>query len=66
MKVLVNGESNEVGDDITVLALLAGLGLEGKRVAVAVNRDVVIRAEHGRRVLQDGDRIEIVQAVQGG
>ena len=66
MTVAVNGESREVAEGTTLRALLAGLGLAGRRVAVAVNRDVVLRTEHETRRLQDGDRIEIVQAVQGG
>ena len=66
MKLSINGETREVADGLTIAALLAGLGLAGRRVAVAVNRDVVPAARHGQQQLAEGDRIEIVQAVQGG
>ena len=66
MKIAVNGAEREAAAGTTVAGLLAELGLGEKRVAVAVNRDVVPRSEHGSRVLAEGDRIEIVQAVQGG
>ena len=42
------------------------LGMEGKRVAVALNRDVVPRSEYGSAPVADGDRIEILEAVGGG
>jgi len=35
-------------------------------VAVAINGEVVRRAEHANRVLKEGDRVEVIRAVQGG
>jgi sulfur carrier protein len=66
MRIRVNGEERELPDGLTVLQVLERLGLGAARVAVAVNRDVVPRSRHGERVLAEGDRIEIVHAVQGG
>ncbi|MEM1347003.1 MAG: sulfur carrier protein ThiS [Myxococcota bacterium] len=45
-------------------AELAAAGARG--VAVAVNGRVVRRAEWGERTLAQGDRVEIIRAVQGG
>ena len=42
------------------------LGLAGRRVAVAVNRDVIPRSAFGSRRLLSGDRVEILEAVGGG
>jgi sulfur carrier protein len=42
------------------------LGLAGRKIAVAVNRDVVPRTKHAARVLAAGDRVEILEAVGGG
>ncbi len=42
------------------------LGLETRRIAVAVNRDVVPRSTFGERRLEAGDRVEILEAVGGG
>ncbi|MGI8595468.1 MAG: sulfur carrier protein ThiS [Solirubrobacteraceae bacterium] len=67
MKVLLNGEHTEVADDATLREVLAGLGVEPRRgVAVAVGGEVVPRGEWGARVLEDGTRVEVVSAVQGG
>lgn len=62
----VNGDSVAAPFPCTIIALLDQLGLGGKRVAVAVNRDVVIRGRHAEFALSDGDRIEILEAVGGG
>ncbi len=43
-----------------------GYGPESRGVAVAVNEQVVPRSEWGRTELKDGDRIELVEPVQGG
>jgi sulfur carrier protein len=50
----------------TLEDLVATLGLEGRRVAVAVNRSVVPRRTFATRALAAGDRIEILEAVGGG
>ena len=64
--ITVNGASKRIPADCSVQVLLAMLGMEGKRVAVALNRDVVPRSEYGSAPIADGDRIEILEAVGGG
>jgi sulfur carrier protein len=66
LPLLVNGESRRVASGCTVAGLVALLGLEGRRVAVAVNRDVVPRSAFDRHRLAAGDRVEILEAVGGG
>ena len=44
----------------------AALTVEARRVAVAVNRDVVPRSAFAGRLLASGDRVEILEAVGGG
>ncbi len=65
MKLLINGEAEEAPNNISVLQLLQHLGLEGP-VAVELNREVVPRAEHRERALNEGDVLEIVHFVGGG
>ena len=65
MHLKLNGRPLETRADITVRALLDQLALSG-RVAVAVNGEVVPRADHEARVLREGDDIEVIQAVAGG
>jgi sulfur carrier protein len=62
----VNGEPRSVRDPCTVQALLDELEVGPKRVAVAVNRDVVARSTFPSRELTNGDRVEILEAVGGG
>ncbi|MCS5638437.1 MAG: sulfur carrier protein ThiS [Myxococcota bacterium] len=64
--VTVNGDSTVVTPGCTVDGLLETLGMAGRRVAVAVNRDVVPRSRYGAVVLAADDRVEILEAVGGG
>ncbi len=66
IEVDVNGEAKRLAGTSTVAELLDGLDLGGKRVAVAVNRDVVVRSRYAEHRLAEGDRIEILEAVGGG
>ena len=66
IEVLVNGEARPVERGATVSTLVASLGLRPELVAVEVNRDLVPRARHAERSLENGDRIEIVTLVGGG
>jgi len=66
MNIQVNGQTVEVPEGTTVKALLAQLGLAGRRVAVAVNGEVIPSGEYAEQVLREGDEVEIVHAVGGG
>ena len=60
IRLVVNGDARVLSaSPPTIAALVRDLGLEGQRVAVEVNGDVVTRAEHGTRPLKDGDRVAI-------
>jgi len=60
MRVTVNGKPRTLDGSPTVADLLT------RGVAVAVNGEVVPRSTWERATLADGDRIEILTAVQGG
>ena len=66
MRVLVNGEVQEVPEGTTVAALLDRMDLGGRRLAVERNQEIVPRSAHAQTVLHDQDRIEVVHAVGGG
>jgi sulfur carrier protein len=66
MDVMVNGAPRALPDGLTVARLLEQLAVEPERVVVEVNLGILKRAEHAARVLQPGDRVEIVQFVGGG
>jgi sulfur carrier protein len=46
--------------------LVRDLCLEGKRIAVERNGEIVPRSKHPETVLVDGDKIEVVAAIGGG
>jgi sulfur carrier protein len=66
LNVEVNGEGRALPAPSSVSTLLEILELAGKRVAVAVNRAVVVRSRYAEVELAEGDRIEILEAVGGG
>lgn len=67
MKLEVNGEPREVPEGRTVRDLFGLLDLgDGRGVAVAVDGEVVPRSEWDASPLRDGQRVEVVRAVQGG
>ena len=68
MKVRINGEDRDLDAVASLSDLLLALGLDakGQGIAVAVNATVVRKFEIPTTPIHDGDRIEIVQAVQGG
>ena len=66
MRVQVNGETREIESGATVIGLLRALGLADRPVAVERNTEIVPRALHETTVLEDGDRLELVQFVGGG
>lgn len=46
--------------------LIRELALEGRRIAIERNGEIVPRSMHSETVLADGDKIEVVAAVGGG
>jgi sulfur carrier protein len=68
MKVLLNGAERELADGATVQAAVDALDLPaaGRGVAVAVDAEVVPRTQWEVHTLQDGARIEVLRAIQGG
>jgi sulfur carrier protein len=65
-EVFVNGVAVRLCRGSTVADLVAERGLVGRRFAVEVNGAIVPRSLHPSRVLETGDRAEIVVAVGGG
>ena len=66
MNITVNGESRSLEPGTSLGELVENLGLEGKRIAVEVNREIVPRSEFDDFRLSDNDTIEIVNAIGGG
>ena len=66
IRIHVNGREEQVENGLSIGGLLGRLGLEGQRVAVELNREIVPRSQHASQPLNEGDRVEIVRAIGGG
>lgn len=66
MQIVLNGETRECNDNVTLLELIKSLGIETKVMAAAINMEIVKQQEWQSRVLVDGDKIELLDFVGGG
>ncbi|MEI5009823.1 sulfur carrier protein ThiS [Streptomyces sp. NPDC087659] len=64
--VSVNGQPRAVAAGTTLDALVATLTAAPSGVAAALNETVVPRGEWPGTLLGEGDRVEVLTAVQGG
>ncbi|MFH8486216.1 sulfur carrier protein ThiS [Streptomyces longisporoflavus] len=64
--VSVNGEARDVAAGTTLEALVATLTAAPSGVAAALNETVVPRTRWSTTPLAEGDRVEVLTAVQGG
>lgn len=71
-QITVNGkpvsleEAETVGDIVARTLTKAGGARTDRGIAVAVNHEVLPRSTWSSSMLQVGDRVEIITAVQGG
>jgi thiamine biosynthesis protein ThiS len=66
VQVIINGEAQTLAEGVTVADLVSRLGLNQRRIAVELNREIIAREQYAGVVLADGDRVEIVHFVGGG
>ncbi|MER6095450.1 sulfur carrier protein ThiS [Streptomyces sp. NPDC001728] len=66
MNVSVNGEARVLSGPLSLDALVATLTPARSGVAAALNETVVPRGEWAATPLGEGDRVEVLTAVQGG
>lgn len=66
MKIQLNGENREIPDNSTAADLVELLELGGKRIAMEINREIVPRSTYAEKLLQEGDVVEVVNAIGGG
>lgn len=66
VSVSVNGEPREVAAGTTLDAVVAALTTAPSGVAAALNETVVPRGQWPATPVGEGDRVEVLTAVQGG
>ncbi len=67
MELVVNGSLTRLDPPpATLTDLVRALNLEGKRIAIECNGEIVPKSRYGQTPVRAGDRIEVVAAVGGG
>jgi sulfur carrier protein len=66
MEIILNGSVRKIPEQTTALELLQSLDLEGRRLALEINREIVPRGAFDRHMIEAGDTVEIVHAIGGG
>lgn len=66
IEITVNGNPTGLEESMNITAFLEYKGLGGRSVAVAINSEVIRRAEFDETLINAGDVIEIVRPVGGG
>ncbi len=69
LSVTVNGEQKTLPPGATIADVLRGLDLDpetAQGIAVAVGDEVVRKEAWGERALEEGARVEVITAQQGG
>lgn len=66
MQIFLNGESQEIDAGTSIEALVRTLADDPRGIAIERNLEIVPKGEHANTLLEDGDRLEVVQFVGGG
>jgi sulfur carrier protein len=66
MKIIVNSEEQVFDEGITLLEVVKFFKIEEKVMALAVNMQIVKKDKWKEYIVQDGDRLEMLQFVGGG
>ncbi len=65
MKILLNAKEKEI-QSTTISELLKELNLKTEGIAVALNYEVISKKNFDFAEIKDGDKVDVVKAVQGG
>jgi len=66
VEILVNGEKISLPEDSNIEDLIVHLGYQNQRIAIEINESIIPKSNHSSFLLQDLDRVEIINAVGGG
>ena len=66
MTLIVNGETKEFKDNLTLQNIITDLQIENKVMAAAVNMNIVKKDDWNSFIPKNDDKIELLQFVGGG
>ena len=66
MNILVNQKKIIISKESTVISILTNLDIEDKYLAIEVNETILPKSEYDKYIIQENDKIEIINAIGGG
>ena len=66
MKITVNDEKIEIPYNSNIEDLVIHLGYQNQRIAIEINESIVPKSNHSTHLLQNQDKVEVINAVGGG
>lgn len=66
MKLIINGDTKELPQNITLKRVIEELNLDGKVMAAALNMEIVKQDNWDSCILKDMDKVELLDFVGGG
>ena len=66
MNIKINGEEHFIEENKTISEILDQLSLKPESIAIAINYQVLPKTAYTSRLVKEGDKLEIIHAVQGG
>tara|TARA_B100000282_G_C31314406_1_gene301434 strand:- start:254 stop:454 length:201 start_codon:yes stop_codon:yes gene_type:complete len=66
MNIILNNESDEVHEGITIKEFLDDKKINTKYIAIEINKKIIPKSSYINHELKDGDKIEIITAIGGG
>ncbi len=64
--IVLNGKNTGIVSNSNISQLLSTLEMTNNRLAVEVNQEIIPRSEFSSFILNEQDKVEIVQAIGGG
>ena len=67
MEVTINNKNHQLNQSCSIAEMLAVmLPGESKGIAVAVNQTIITKSDWPEHLLNDGDKVMLIKATQGG
>lgn len=66
MKIYVNGNSEALEPETTLLTLLQSKGVNPDTVVIVLNSEVIDRGNLAKVVLKENDKVDVLRFVGGG
>jgi len=66
MKITLNGTVHDCPANTNITELIQSMALQDMRIALEINKEVITRSEYDSYVINEGDTVEIIQAIGGG